>query len=91
MNRIEQLIACVKELLPLLEAEENKVWHAWFDQALKALESSDAYGCKKILDAYGGMGSFNDVILDNDADEKKRKKLASKIYSLAAELWKENS
>jgi hypothetical protein len=58
-NKIEELINSCEELVILLQKNGNDNWAQWFNAALASLRQDDLYGCRKILNAYGGMGSFN--------------------------------
>jgi hypothetical protein len=87
------------ELIDLLEEFNVENWKKWFEEALKTFRNNSAKGAKKALDAYGGMGSFNDFALPynqpitpNDFSlSKKRIKfndLHETIYELANEILK---
>jgi hypothetical protein len=47
----------------LLEAEGETHWSQWMRTAKAKLENSDYSGVEYLLNAYGGMGSFNDLII----------------------------
>jgi len=57
------LIAELEELIDLLESDNEKHWQEWMRSARDSLLKSDFTGVEKILSSYGGMGSFNDLIL----------------------------
>jgi hypothetical protein len=71
-NKIEELINSCEELVILLQKNGNDNWAQWFNAALASLRQDDLYGCRKILNAYGGMGSFNDFGLSNYKEEVKK-------------------
>ena len=58
---IQKLTKVLNELIKLLEASGEKHWANWMLEAKNNL--SNDYGIEHILAAYGGMGSFNDLII----------------------------
>jgi hypothetical protein len=58
---IQKLTKVLDELIKLLEASGEKHWANWMLEAKNNL--SNDYGIEHILAAYGGMGSFNDLII----------------------------
>ena len=62
-NKTEELIDKIQIILDILiEAEEND-WSDYFEECKHLLMKRDFYGIERILSAYGGMGSFNDLVL----------------------------
>ncbi len=59
----KELIATLEELAMLLESDGDRHWSAWMRRAKSRLENLDYSGADYLLSAYGGMGSFNDLIL----------------------------
>jgi hypothetical protein len=51
------------ELVNLLNGVEEAHWLEWFSKALVKIENGDGSGYTNVLGAYGGMGSFNDLII----------------------------
>jgi hypothetical protein len=69
-----ELIGELKELIAFLRIENEDHWCSWFKKCLSMLENSDYQGIERVLGAYGGMGSFNDLVLT--------KKLEDGTYSM---------
>ncbi len=90
MSEIGELVKNVKELVSLLEANGNENWSSWFKEAVDKLENSDIRGCVRILEAYGGMGSFNDFYLIDPKSEAKRQELSDIIYNLVTKCLKDS-
>ena len=63
MNPAMKLIQALDELIELLDSDDESHWSAWMRSARDRLAADDGSGIEKILGAYGGMGSFNDLIL----------------------------
>ena len=72
-----ELIGELKELIAFLEKESQGHWREWFTRCLSMIENSDHQGIERVLGAYGGMGSFNDLVLT--------KKLENGNYSMQPE------
>ncbi|MDQ1211385.1 DUF6966 domain-containing protein [Pantoea anthophila] len=80
-NEIKKVI---KEVIRLLLDNGEVNWARYFEQCLKQLDDEYHEGIYNIRTAYGGMGSFNDLVLhsnghplikENDQLEKLRKEL----------------
>ncbi|KIF61851.1 DUF6966 domain-containing protein [Pseudomonas fluorescens] len=61
--KTETLIKVLNELISVLESDGEAHWSAWMRKARARLLDSDYSGITWLLSAYGGMGSFNDVVL----------------------------
>ncbi len=59
----QELIGTLNQLAELLESDGDRHWSSWVRRAQARLEKSDHSGVEYLLSAYGGMGSFNDLIL----------------------------
>ncbi|WP_236790627.1 DUF4911 domain-containing protein [Amycolatopsis sp. GM8] len=62
-DSIGGLNADLDSLLVLLDDADEQHWSRWFRAARRDLSNRDAYGLRRILQAYGGMGSFNDLVI----------------------------
>ena len=67
--KTEQLVGVLNELIPLLSENDAAHWANWFRGAKSKIESSDFSGIERVLGAYGGMGSFSDLILGTSVKE----------------------
>jgi hypothetical protein len=61
--KTEELVCILREIILLLEADGETHWSQWMRTAKARLENSDYSGVEYLLRAYGGMGSFNDLII----------------------------
>ena len=59
----EQLIDVLDQLATVLESDGEIHWSQWMRKARAHVMNSDYYGVEYLLSAYGGMGSFNDLVL----------------------------
>ena len=65
----QELIEVLAKLADLLEINGGQHWRAWLLRAKARLENSDYSGIEYLLQAYGGMGSFNDFVAPQRAIE----------------------
>ena len=65
---IQELITVLEDLANLLEADGNEHWATWARKGSGRLLNSDYAGIEYVLSGYGGMGSFNDIILGQSYD-----------------------
>ncbi|MEB0148354.1 hypothetical protein [Pseudomonas sp. CCC2.2] len=66
--KTEELICVLEQLATVLESDGNTHWSLWVRKARARLLDSDYSGITYLLSAYGGMSSFNDLILDQSYD-----------------------
>ena len=53
----------LRETAGLLSRVGESHWRRWLETSLRRIENSDLSGVDHLLGAYGGMGSFNDLVL----------------------------
>ncbi len=89
-----ELCALLRELLSLLESAGEVYWLEWMEKSLRVIERRDLAGVEKILEAYGGMGSFSDLFLSASNGSKipdgsgqeinhRLESIRTKLYELA--------
>ena len=61
--RTSQLAATLAEIVGLLRSEDERHWSQYINDCRSRLVASDYSGVDKLLSSYGGMGSFNDLVL----------------------------
>ena len=61
-SEIDELVAALDEAAALLDASGHEHWAAWMRTSAAEIRASDRHGVERVLRAYGGMGSFNDVV-----------------------------
>jgi len=60
---VRALCETLERIIELLVADNEAHWSRWMRGALDTLSSGDSAGAHRVLAAYGGMGSFNDLII----------------------------
>jgi len=90
----------LKETVDLLVGNREEHWAEWLRTALGRIENGDLSGIDHLLSAYGGMGSFNDLVIQpphgqslNSPDcasvNERLALLRSEMYELAHEVRRE--
>ena len=62
-TKTKQLIAILDQLIAILDADGESHWRKWMASSRSRLLNSDYSGIDHLLGAYGGMGSFNDLVI----------------------------
>lgn len=68
-KRRRELFHILDQLVTVLENDGDAHWNAWMRKAQTPLVGSDYAGITYLLSAYGGMSSFNDVVLGRRYDK----------------------
>jgi len=98
-TKIRDLINVLNQIIELLEWDGEIYWRNVINGAKNELLNSDLSGIDTLLNTYGAMGSFNDLIIghtivdkrfiwkDGGEDKDKRlRALQSKAFNLATEI-----
>ena len=92
-ERYERLRADLESTCKLLATYGERHWSAWMEAVHREIEAHDDHGLTRLLQAYGGMGSFNDLYLPpSDAQvvsETERRRDNDRFEDLRAQLWAE--
>ncbi|WP_415896099.1 DUF6966 domain-containing protein [Neptuniibacter sp. PT34_22] len=62
----EDIYETLEKTILLLKNNGEKNWAKSLERCQKELNNDSVYVCNKILSMYGGMGSFNDIVLYKD-------------------------
>lgn len=62
-ERVDRLLAGLDDGAGLLDQHGEIHWAQWMRTVRAEIQRNDAHGLRRLLQAYGGMGSFNDVVL----------------------------
>ena len=66
---LDALCRVLRELIDLLDADKETHWRDWMAESLTELETNNLRGARHLMGAYGGMGSFNDLIIGQQMTE----------------------
>ncbi len=78
-----ELITVLEEILSILERVKEQHWSLVIADSKMRIEKSDYSGIEKLLGCYGGMGSFNDLVLGSSAGNTENEEL----YNLRSKAW----
>lgn len=99
-DRFARLVANVAAARDLLEGAGEEHWARWAGETHRALVAHQTNGLARLLQAYGGMGSFNDVLIhpmnghrvvqgDCDRTNRELEHLRSAMYDDATAMLRE--
>ncbi len=61
--KLDELLRNLDEIIELLDSDGERHWSSWLRHSRERLSNSDHSGIELLLSAYGGMGSFNDLVI----------------------------
>lgn len=83
-GELARLFSDIQRLVELLDHHGEEQWSRWARRSLSEIQRRDAHGLQRLRGAYGGMGSFNDLVLDAGEDCRRANAeldaLRSRIY-----------
>jgi len=93
----EELATILVEITALLERHGETYWREWLAGDAQLIRQDDVTGLEHLLSAYGGMGSFTDLVLsplnghkitqaEGESVNDRLHALASRAYDIAREL-----
>jgi len=62
-TKLDELLKTLGELIQLLESDGEEHWSEWLRLSRVRLLNSDYSGIEHLRSAYGGMGSFTDLVI----------------------------
>ncbi|MCG6566896.1 hypothetical protein [Tessaracoccus sp. ZS01] len=88
---IDALVRALDEAISLLQSFGETHWSRWLDGDCRRIVGRDAYGLEHLLQAYGGMGSFNDLVLHRangqDGDEEALRVANDRLWDLRDDIY----
>jgi hypothetical protein len=88
---LPELLATLDELVVLLRKHGELHWSAWLAADLKRLRAGDMEALENLRLAYGGMGSFSDLILSpangHRIEKKEVESVNARLQKLASAAW----
>ena len=92
--KTSRLVALLDELGVVLRELDQSHWADWVAESARRLRQSDFSGISHLLSAYGGMGSFNDILPELVGEQpdpriKRARRLRSEAWGLADEIRRE--
>ena len=62
-TKLDELLDILDEIIQILESNGEKRWSSWTRRSGDRLLNADYSGIEHLLSGYGGMGSFNDLVI----------------------------
>ena len=87
-----ELVTQLDELDAVLRELDHEHWANWVAESARRLRGGDFSGITHLLDAYGGMGSLNDILPQTSTGDDRidrARRLRSDAWRLADEIRKE--
>ncbi|WP_394515883.1 hypothetical protein E7738_17470 [Pantoea sp. SGAir0430] len=78
-----------KEIIKILLDNGEVSWARYFDKCLRQLDDDYHEGIYNLRTAYGGMGSFNDLVLHSNGNPLKKEN--ARLDQLRKELYQVTS
>lgn len=93
-GRLPLLVADLDEAIVVLHVAGETPWRKWLQDCRDQIARGDPDGLDHLLQAFGGMGSFNDVVLSRPnasgaADELRR--ADDRLRDLRESIWRQGS
>ena len=85
-DQTTELISALDQITTILRSSNESHWATWLERDRKLIANGDFYGVEHLLQAFGGMGSFNDFGVGDPARDGKIDALRGVIYDHAAAL-----
>jgi hypothetical protein len=63
----KKLIKILDAMISITEWDDSG-WATWLSQCKNEIENGDFHGIERLLGGYGGMGSFNDLVVGQSHD-----------------------
>lgn len=82
-EKTSRLLKCLESAASLLQSENEPFWAGYLNDCHAKISRLDISGVEKMCSAYGGAGSFNDIVIGWD---EKMGKINPEISNLFADL-----
>lgn len=87
----DSLVADLNEAIDLLQSSGEERWQVWLQRGRDQILRGDAHGLDHLLMAFGGMGSFNDLVLSQPDATQAREELRqadARLAHLRESIWR---
>ncbi len=90
-DHFDRLVRSMNELETLLGDVGEDFWRDWIRKDLTKIKHGDPYALDHFLGAFGGMGSFNDLIIHpvngHEISEEKADSVNRRLGVLRSKAW----
>lgn len=85
--RYDRLVKDLALLLTVLDEAGEHAWATWFRTAASEVLAQDAHGLSRLRSAFGGMGSFSDLMLSVPGDQEASLRLNLELDQLRTRIY----
>ena len=85
-DQTAELISALDQITMILRGSNETHWATWLEKDRTLIANGDFYGVEHLLQAFGGMGSFNDFGVGEPEKDARIDALRGTIYDHAAAL-----
>ncbi|MFN4129203.1 MAG: DUF6966 domain-containing protein [Paracoccaceae bacterium] len=64
---VREFVICLNTIEQMLAADNEHFWRRRIQKVIEIARNSDGYSVELFLGMFGGMGSFNDLVLNGSA------------------------
>ncbi|MCR8550798.1 hypothetical protein M4578_23480 [Salipiger sp. P9] len=84
---VQEFVQCLQRIRRLLVENHERFWCLRIEKVIQLARKSDGYSVELFLGFFGGMGSFDDLVLDTtDVANSDLRKEKTKAYQIAQNL-----
>jgi hypothetical protein len=90
-EQLAELKSNLQETIALLREHGERHWLSWAERCQRELDAHDTAAFDHILGAYGGMGSFNDLLIlgwnDHLVESEQEDAVNRRLGHLRTAIW----
>lgn len=90
-DNVDELMTVLAETASLLENTKEVFWLKWIRENLNMIQQQNFRGTERLLSGFGGMGSFNNLVIytinGHEIQEKDIPKINERLASLRLKLY----
>jgi hypothetical protein len=88
---IARLCVLLDEAVAVLSPHGETQWSTWLSTCARELRAQDAHGLDRLLSGFGGMGSFNDLLVlrvnGHIVDQAHEDAVNRRLDELRLDIW----
>lgn len=85
------LIRALDDAIRILTTAGEEHWRSWLERDRRLVAEGDAYGVEHLMNAFGGMGSFNDLMLTaangHSGTDQELCEMDDRLHELRDQIW----
>lgn len=85
------LIRALDDAIRILTTAGEEHWRSWLERDRRLVANGDACGLEHLMNAFGGMGSFNDLMLTaangHSGTDQELSEMDDRLHELRDQIW----